>query len=93
VYLPVFDQRVAEKRASAAPHGAFDVSDDVQVEYARYRRSAEQYLTDGTAARWAYGHPGVLVGMYGHDIPLLLKLAQLDEPKVVFGKIVRGAYL
>lgn len=96
LYFPALAPRLEQRKHAEVldtRYGTLRVPEYWHHQYSGYRKSAEGYLADGTASRWAYDHPRTLVRVLGHDIPIFLKHASLDNPKMVFGSIVRGANL
>src|SRR3990172_4478348 len=95
IYIPAFSNRLDRpggmvKRASGGSQG---IPESIHYGYGAYRNTAEQYLLDGTAARWVHRDAGTLTRVLGRDIPLVTKAAQVDQPRDVFEALVRGGYL
>ena len=92
IYVPAFEER-AQKTAEALPESVVSVPDRIEVGYSRYRKTAEDALLDGRAVETATHEPEILTQALRRDISLVMKLASLDAPRVVFEALVKGAHL
>lgn len=95
IYVPCFEERGINPKTASLHPGSRDYSlpEWVHFAYSGYRKTAEDHLLNGSAARFAYSRPEILTKLLGSDMSVVVKHASLDEPREVFAHLVRGAYL